>query len=290
MPFLKRLFISIYLGFAALVVAYATWQGFHAHWTWLGLIASTLPIVYLSIGNVLLNHSATTHKWLPFPSFLAILGACWNLAWWIHDRTDTLLLVLQTFSIIGYILYLFWYSRFDRNLSSVIANGQPLPSFDAITSDGQRVSSRDLIGSPALLVFYRGNWCPVCVTQIREVAAHYRSLQERGIQVVMVSPQSDAHTQELAKNIDAPLTFWRDQDLSAAKTLGLVDKQGVPVGMDLLGYDPDTVLPTVIMTDETGIVFYNDQTDSYRIRPLPDEFLKAFEDHVAPKNPGTGIT
>jgi len=290
MPFLKRLFISIYLGFAAMVAGYATWQGLHAHWAWLGLIASTLPIVYLSMGNVVLNHSATTRKWLPLPTLLAILGTSWNLAWWICDSTDTLPLAIQALSVTGYVLYLFWYSKFGRKPSSVIANGRPLSPFDAIDSDGQRVSSKDLIGAPTLLVFYRGNWCPVCVTQIREVAAQYRSLQERGIQVVMVSPQSDAHTQELAKKIDAPLTFWRDQDLSAAKTLGLVDKQGVPVGMDLLGYDPDTVLPTVIMTDETGIVFYNDQTDSYRIRPLPDEFLKAFEDHVARKNPGTGIT
>lgn len=81
------------------------------------------------------------------------------------------------------------------------------------------------------------------------------------------------------RDVEAPLTFWVDQDLSAAKALGLVDKQGVPVGM--LGYGSDTVLPTVIMTDARGIEFYNDQTDSYRVRPLPEDFLAAFEEHLS---------
>jgi len=281
MPFLKRSFISLYLGFATVVAAYAAWKGLHARWEWLGLIASTLPILYLSVGNVLANHSATTSRWLPLPTSLAAVGLVWNLTWWIADRTTTFPLALQSVSLVGYLLYLFWYSAFGRKMSPVIANGRPLPAFEAVTEEGRQASSRDLLGAPALLVFYRGNWCPVCVTQIKEVAANYRKLQEKGIQVVMVSPQSAAHTQDLAQKIDAPLTFWRDPNLSAAKTLGLVDKQGVPVGMDLLGYDPDTVLPTVIMTDANGIVFYNDQTDSYRVRPLPDEFLKAFEEHAA---------
>lgn len=284
MPFLKRLFVTLYLGFAAVIAGYAIWQCFHARWVWLGLTASTLPVLYLSVGNVLLNHSATTRRWLPVPGILASVGALWNLAWWLHGG-QVLPLAIQAVSVAGYLAYLFWYSRFGRKLSFVVTNEKPLPEFEAVTVDGRRASSGELLGAPALFVFYRGNWCPVCVTQIKEVAANYRKLQDKGIQVVMVSPQSDAHTRELARKIDAPLAFWRDQDLSAAKTLGLVDKQGVPVGMDLLGYDPDTVLPTVIMTDENGIVFYNDQTDSYRVRPLPEDFLKAFEEHESDKFP-----
>lgn len=95
--------------------------------------------------------------------------------------------------------------------------------------------------------------------------------------MVLVSPQAESHTASLAKQFDAPLEFWVDQDLSVARALGLVDEKGLPLGMEALGYAQDTVLPTSILLDERGIVFHDDQTDSYRIRPEPADYLAAFD-------------
>lgn len=48
------------------------------------------------------------------------------------------------------------------------------------------------------------------------------------------------------------------------------------MGMEVLGYDSDTVMPTVIMTDATGKILFADLTDNYRLRPEPETFLKVF--------------
>jgi hypothetical protein len=49
---------------------------------------------------------------------------------------------------------------------------------------------------------------------------------------------------------------------------------GLPFGMQLLGYDSDTVMPTVIITDDEGKIIFADLTDNYRVRPEPETFMR----------------
>ncbi len=41
----------------------------------------------------------------------------------------------------------------------------------------------------------------------------------------------------------------------------------------MMGYDSETVLPTVIITDTAGRILWAYETDNYRIRPEPDVYL-----------------
>ncbi len=93
-----------------------------------------------------------------------------------------------------------------------------------------------------------------------------------GLSVVLISPQSAAKSQNLANKFDLPMTFLRDRGNIAAKQLGILHQWGTPMGMQVLGYDSDTVMPTVILTDERGTIVYSDQTDNYRVRPEPGIF------------------
>ncbi len=45
------------------------------------------------------------------------------------------------------------------------------------------------------------------------------------------------------------------------------------MGMQALGYDSETVLPTVVITEAGGRILWADETDNYRVRPEPDLFL-----------------
>ena len=45
------------------------------------------------------------------------------------------------------------------------------------------------------------------------------------------------------------------------------------MGFQALGYDSDTVQPTVLITAAGGNLLFADQTDNYRVRPEPDVFL-----------------
>jgi hypothetical protein len=47
--------------------------------------------------------------------------------------------------------------------------------------------------------------------------------------------------------------------------------------MEPLGYEADSVLPTVLITDPYGTIIFADLTDNYRVRPEPSTFLAALD-------------
>jgi len=177
----------------------------------------------------------------------------------------------------GCIAYVYWYSRFVGRDRNTLAVGKALPSFTLKTADGGVLDSASLRGKVTLLLFYRGNWCPLCMAQIQEIAARYRELAQRGVQVLLVSPQPQQHSKELSARFDAPMQFLVDDDSAAAKALGIAAPDGLPMGLQALGYHRDTVLPTVLLVDREGRIAWNHLTDNYRLRPEPDTFIEVID-------------
>ena len=174
----------------------------------------------------------------------------------------------------GWLAYTRWYSWFGREPSAALAIGATLPPDLAFVEHGREpVTSADLRGRPTVLLFYRGNWCPLCMAQVGEMAARWREVERTGAQVVLVSPQDEVHTRSLAARHGVGFRYLRDEGLVAARRLGIFDANGTPAGM--IGYEGDTVLPTLVVTDSEGRIIFADQTDNYRIRPTPDTVLAA---------------
>ena len=142
--------------------------------------------------------------------------------------------------------------------------------------DGTEITSASFAGSKTLIVFFRANWCPFCMNQLKEVRAKADRLTKSTVKVKFISNQGIANSTRLAEKLNLPADFeiLQDQDLRAAKALGVADIGGAPAGMP--GYPADTVMATVIALDEKGSVLFGDETDNYRVRPHPDTFLDVF--------------
>jgi peroxiredoxin len=175
-------------------------------------------------------------------------------------------------TLLGWLAYLRWYSVFRGRDAKSLKVGTTLPVFRLESLDGHVVSSESFKAKAHILLFYRGSWCPFCTAQIEELAAAYRRLEKLGVNVVLISSQSIKKNQALAAHFNVPMVFLRDRDNLAAKQLGILHQWGTPMGLQLLGYDSDTVLPTVVLTDAQGQIVYTDQTDNYRVRPEPQDF------------------
>jgi peroxiredoxin len=172
--------------------------------------------------------------------------------------------------------YQYLYSRQHRS-SKVPEVGERLPDFPLTTLDGERVSSQVLLGRPRVILFYRGTWCPFCMTQVRELAARYRELERRGVGVALVSPQRSDESAALASRFDVPMDFFIDAGGEASRALDLVQSGGVPVIFGA-GTDGDTVVPTVLITDAAGVVLWRAVADNHRVRPDPEVFLRVLDD------------
>lgn len=130
-----------------------------------------------------------------------------------------------------------------------------------------------LAGKKVVYIFYRGNWCPICMTQVRAMVDQYMELKERGAEVLLISPQPNAKSKELAEKFKVEIHFLTDTNNGMAKLLEIEDTNGTPIIPQLAGFDKDTVLPTVIITDELGKIIYLDRTDNYRVRPEPEALI-----------------
>lgn len=178
----------------------------------------------------------------------------------------------------GTLVYLRWYSKFHRQLSASIQPGADMPAFSLETLDGERMNRDDVLaGKATVLMFVRGNWCPLCVGQVKELAEEYRTLAEVGAQVIVVSSQPASKSQKLAWRVKAPIQFLLDKDNQAAQTLGILHKKGAFAGTELLGYEADVAYPTSLIINAAGRIIYSDQTDNYRLRPEPAEFMQVLK-------------
>ena len=240
--------------------------------SWGGVLLVTTPFVVVLGRMMIFKDVARTSARLPALLALGAAGVVLATLGYLRGGSAAAP-VMAIVGWLGFIVYDFWYSSFGRQSSRQLQVGSTLPGFELRDPEGQAVSSDSLTDKPAVWMFYRGNWCPLCMAQIKEVAAQYREIESLGARVVLVSPQPQRHTRALAKRFDVAMEFLTDEGNKVARALGIDQSHGVPMGMQLFGYASETVLPTVVITAAGGRILWAHETDNYRVRPEPEEFL-----------------
>lgn len=273
MRYLKPVFISAFVGLVMAACGYGLWLTQTGDRNgWAVLAAAAVPALFfawLFIGKP--ARTSAQPWWLMLGGVIGL--SVLNTS---APGYETALLLIGLCGFLGPQLYIQWYSRFADRESSRLVTGAVLPALNLRTTDGRTVTTTEFFAGRTLWLFYRGNWCPVCVAQVRELAAQYRELEKRGVRVLMISPQPASGSARLATSVAAPMTFLQDSNNNLARALGIVDEQGLPMGLQALGYDSAVPMPTVILT-EGGKVIWRDLTDNYRVRPEPDVFLKVLD-------------
>ena len=277
MNILRSIFVYVFSGYLAFAFFYALLQlvlRMEPFFSWLGLALSAgSPLVFFAW--LYLAGSARTSRHPVAVSVFCGLGVAMTMAAnWRYGTASGMVHLWAGLCLLAWFAYLQWYSRFSRRSSKSLVLGSLLPEFMLETLQGDAVSSATFRGKHHVLVFYRGNWCPLCSAQISELAAHYRDLQALDTEVILVSSQPQRHSLKLAQKHEAPMQFLYDPGNSAAKKLGIVHRFGTPMGLQALGYGNDTAMPTVIITDPDGTILFADETDNYRVRPEPGLFLE----------------
>lgn len=251
---------------------------------WLGVAVGALTIGLFFMWLLIFRPIARTKSTLPEFTWLIVGATLFTLITSFVTSTPVSIpaISLALINSISWFIYIFWYSKFaDRSNNEFLQVGQQLPDFELENEQGEKVQSTHYLGSSTLWMFYRGNWCPLCVAQIREIAAQYQELSQRGVKVALISPQPHKHTRQLAQKMEVPFDFLVDVKNKVAQQLHINSENGIPKGMEVLGYDSETVMPTVVMTNASGKIIFADLTDNYRVRPEPATFLKVLDEQVA---------
>jgi len=258
---------TVALGITAVVLSVVRLAAGDA-WMWAGAAIAWIPITgYLLF--LLIGRPSVRTRHLPLLDVVSGVGVA------LAVFAGPLAAVVAGAGLAATLGYQYWYSR-QHVPKSGLRVGARIPSFPLTTLAGDAVDSAVLIGAPHVIMFYRGNWCPFCMVQVRQLAAGYRDLEARGVKVAMISPQRADETAELAARFDIPLEFFVDAGGEAARALDMVQAGGTPMIFGA-GTDGNTVVPTVVITDDAGIVLWLAHADNHRVRPEPAVFLSVLD-------------
>ena len=157
---------------------------------------------------------------------------------------------------------------FDRSIEEIlregvpagaIATGDSLESFTLDDSNGNPVTLDQLVASgPAVIVFYRGGWCPYCNLALRTYQRELLpELDSFGSRLVAISPQSPDQSLSTAEKAELDFTVLSDPGSRLAQRIGISFQQSEDVleaqrklGLDLAVVNAESSIelprPTVL--------------------------------------------
>jgi len=174
----------------------------------------------------------------------------------------------------------------------ILPIGATAPEFILPDASGRPVRSSDLLSfGPVILNFFRGRWCPYCVTEIEAYRDLYPRLREAGALLAAISPQTSRQSDFMVGQHMLPFPVLADPGCALAEKFGLAYTipdyhrdyyrsilVNIPFinGRDKGGDDSwRLILPaTYVLSRDRRVLFAEAHAD-FRVRPEPEEVLAA---------------
>jgi peroxiredoxin len=183
--------------------------------------------------------------------------------------------LLGTFGLATFFAYALWQVQLEQRPSPMLALGGRLPPLELVDTEGTVVTTRDLRGSPSVIIFHRGSFSPRCVGQLRSFAAHGPAFVALGAKVWIVSADPPAEARALAARLGPGFACLIDEGSRAARALQIAHPYSAPLGLRLLGFAAESALPTVLVTDTRGVIRFVRQASDGRARTHPRSVIEA---------------
>jgi len=175
--------------------------------------------------------------------------------------------------------------------ANTVQVGDTLPSFTLRNAMGDPVSLDQLVATgPAVLVFYRGGWCPYCNLALRTY--QHELLPQLGAwraTLAAISPQTPDQSLSTAEKAALSFEVLSDSGSRLARRIGIAFEQAEEVlvaqrklGLDLAGVNEEgsteLPMPTVLIVDSDRTVRFVDVHPDYTNRTEVADILAALAD------------
>ena len=167
--------------------------------------------------------------------------------------------------------------------------GQQAPQFTVQQVDGSDYDFNPMQRQrPALIITFRGGWCPFCNMQLQELRHVVPELKASGYEVLFLSSDRPEILYSSLKDENQQLdyTILSDADMQAASALGIAFKipaadieRMATAGLDLEATTGNALhalpVPAVFIVDAGGIVRFAYVNPDYRVRLSADKVRAA---------------
>jgi len=174
----------------------------------------------------------------------------------------------------------------------ILPVGAQAPEFALKDSTGKLVRSRDLLAlGPLVIKFFRGRWCPYCVTELETWRDLYGKLREHDALLVAITPQTERQSDFMVGQHGLLFPVLSDPGNTLAEKFGLVYTipeyhrdyyLSILVNLPFINGDKSWRLPipaTYVIAKDRKVVYAEAHAD-FRVRPEPEEALAACAIHL----------
>ena len=162
---------------------------------------------------------------------------------------------------------------------------------------GRTIRSSDLLAlGPLIVKFFRGRWCPYCVTELEMWRDLYPEVRRRGALFVAISPQTMRQNAFMVQQHELPFPLLSDSAAKVAEEFGLAYTVSpaqrryfqsilvnIPFANAGLNYHTATEqswrlpLPATFVLGQDGRIAYTEAHADFRVRPEPADTFAALE-------------
>ncbi|MGB6973734.1 MAG: peroxiredoxin-like family protein [Terracidiphilus sp.] len=169
----------------------------------------------------------------------------------------------------------------------ILPVGALAPEFALKDANGKLVRSADLLAlGPLVLKFFRGRWCPYCVTELEAWRDLYARLREHDSLLVAIGPQTPRQSDFMIGQHGLPFPVLTDPGNAVAEQFGLVYTVpdyhrdyylSILVNIPFVNGEPSwrLPLPATYVIGRDGRVAFAEAHADFRVRPEPEEALLA---------------
>jgi peroxiredoxin len=174
--------------------------------------------------------------------------------------------------------------------SSVVAAGANLPDANLLDAHGTPTTLYGVTGGrPAVVVFYRGSWCPYCNLALSTYQAGLlAALTARNVALIAVSPQVPDESLNMQQKNNLAFSVLSDPTNTLASHLGVLSAPSpearaaqLQLGLDLTVVNADGTtavpMPTTVIVDANHVIRWIDVHPDYSTRSEPAEILAALD-------------
>lgn len=130
----------------------------------------------------------------------------------------------------------------------MLQTGDRMPDFEVMDQDGNKVSSKDLLGKKTIIYFYPKDNTSGCTAEACNIRDNFEALKARGYNVVGVSKDSAASHRKFKDKYELPFTLLSDTSTQMLQAFGAWGEKKM-YGKTVMG----TIRKTFIF-DEEGIL------------------------------------
>lgn len=169
----------------------------------------------------------------------------------------------------------------------ILTVGEQAPEFALRDTSNRLVHSHDLLAlGPIVINFFRGRWCPYCVTELESWRELYSTVRQHGALLIAISPQTVRQNDFLVAQYGLTFPVLSDPECGVASKFGLRYSispshqqyyRSILVNIPFINGDQSWRLPlpaTYVIAADGKIVFAEAYAD-FRVRPEPHEALNA---------------